>query len=84
MIFKEGVARMPEVSKERMGEIALLFIEDRLKLEGGIRLDPQKIKNKTTAISEKLHIPGNEVAAVARYLVKRAFSQTMSELSTII
>ncbi len=71
------------LSKERIGEIAMLILQSKLESDGLIRLTPKEIKRSMANESKNLGIPAHEMAEFAKIVLKTAFDKTMAELDSI-
>ncbi len=70
------------LSKERIGEIAMVFLQSKLE-QDGIRLNPKEIKREIINGSKKFGFTPQEIAEFIEIVIKTAYEKTMVELGEI-
>ena len=71
------------LTKERIGEIAMVILQYKLEQDGELCLNPKEVKRDVTNNSRKLGIPVHESAEFAKIVIKAAYEKTIAELDTI-
>ncbi len=71
------------LSKERIGEIALLMLQDKLE-QDGIRLNPKEVGREIVGTSKRFGITKREGAEFVRNILKTAYDKTMAEVEAIM
>ncbi len=71
------------LSKERVGEIAMMVLQDKLENNGSICLNPKEVKRDIINISKKLGITPQEGAEFAGIIFNTAYDKTMVELNSL-
>jgi hypothetical protein len=72
------------LSKERMGELAMIVLAHKLENDGGVRLNPKEIKRELSNEAKKYGITPQEAAEFAMVFITKAYEKTMSELHSMI
>jgi len=72
------------LSKERIGEIAMLVLQNRLEQDDGIRLNPKEIKREIINSSKKFGVTSQEGAEFVGIILKTAYEKTMAEVEAMI
>jgi hypothetical protein len=71
------------LSQQRIGEIAMIVLEHKLRNDGGVRLNPKEIKRQLSNNCKQFGITLEEGAEFAGIFIKKAYDQTMAELESI-
>ena len=71
------------LSKERIGEIAMLVLQHKLEQDNGVRLNPKEIKREIINSSKKFGITPQEGAEFVGIILKTAYDKTMAEVEAI-
>jgi hypothetical protein len=71
------------LSKERIGEIAMLVLQEKLERDGNIRLNPSEIKREVSNTSKKLGITPQEGAEFVGIILKTAYDKCMAEVQKV-
>ncbi len=70
------------LSKERIGEIAVLVLQNKME-QDGVRLNPKEIKREIINSSKKFGITVQEGAEFVGIVIKTAYDRTMAEIDAI-
>lgn len=71
------------LSKERIGEIAMVVLQDKLERDGDIRLNPSEIKREISNSSKKLGISPQEGAEFVGIILTKAYDKCMAEIKKV-
>jgi hypothetical protein len=71
------------LSKERIGEIARLVLQQKLERDGSIRLNPAEIKREISNESKKMGITAQEGAEFVAIIITTAYDKCMAELEKV-
>lgn len=71
------------LSKERIGEIAMVVLQHKLEQDNGVRLNPKEIKREIINSSKKFGITVQEGAEFVEIIIKTAYEKTMAEIEMI-
>jgi hypothetical protein len=71
------------LSKERIGEIAMVVLQSKLERDGNIRLNPSEIKREISNESKKIGITLQEAAEFVQIILKTAYGKCMAELEKV-
>jgi hypothetical protein len=71
------------LSKERIGEIAMLVLQHKVERDGNIRLNPAEIKREFSKSSKELGITPQECAEFVGILLKTAYDKCMAEIAKV-
>lgn len=71
-----------QISKERLGELALMGLHAKLERDG-IKLAPKEIKRQIHNEAKSMGIPPAELAELAKLIYKKAYEDTMAQLEEI-
>jgi len=71
------------LSKERIGEIAMVVLQEKLERDGNIRLNPSEIKREVANTSKKLGITPQEGAEFVGIILKTAYDKCMAEVEKV-
>jgi hypothetical protein len=80
--LKKGV--LMALSQEKIGQIAMRYLQKTLEKEGGIRLNPKEIKREIANEAKSLGITVSEAAEFAKIVLKTAYDKTVAELDSVI
>lgn len=72
------------LSKERLGEIAMIVLQEKMERDGNIRLNPSEIKREITNSCKKLGITPQEGAEFVGIILKKAYDKCMAEIQKVI
>lgn len=70
------------LSKEKLGEIAMLALVAKFK-EEGLMLRPKEVKRQISNVAKKLGITPAEFAEFCKVVYKELYTETMEELEKI-
>lgn len=71
------------LSKERVGEIALILLQHKMEKNGDITLNPSEIKREILNESKKFGVEPHEAAEFLQIVVKTAYEKTMATLEEV-
>lgn len=71
------------LSKERLGEIALLALQAKVEKDGGVRLNPKEIKREVANSAKQLNVPFRELAELFEVVIKASYVKTMAQLDKL-
>jgi hypothetical protein len=71
------------LSKERIGEIAMMVLQDKLERGNEIRLNPAEIKREFGNSSKKFGITPQEGAEFVGIILKTAYDKCMVEIEKV-
>lgn len=71
------------LSKERIGELALVVLLDKLEKDGGIRLNPKEVRRDIANSAKSMSIPTLEMAQFVEVLVKAAYERTVTAIGSM-
>jgi hypothetical protein len=71
------------LSKERIGEIAMLVLQNKLEQDNGVRLNPKEVKREIMNSSKKFGITPQEGAEFVGIIIESAYRKTMAEIDAM-
>lgn len=71
------------LSKERIGEIAMIVLQGKLERDGNIHLNPSEIKREIINSSKKFGITPQEGAEFVGIILKTAYDKCMAEVQKV-
>ena len=72
------------LSKERLGEIAMLVLQNKLEKNGDLKLIPSQVKRELKNSAKTLGFSVIEVAEFSKIILTSSFKKTIIELDKII
>jgi hypothetical protein len=72
------------LTQERIGQIAVILLQNKMETAGQIVLNPQEIKRDITNNARKIGIAPAEAAEFAKIIIKVAYDKTIATLDTVI
>jgi len=72
------------LSKERLGEIAMIALQAKLERNGDIRLNPKELKREAINSAKEVGITPQECAEFMKVVLGAAFNKSIAELDQII
>ncbi len=72
------------LTPERIGQVAMLFLQRKLEDDGGLRLRPKEVRREIINVSKRLGITPQESAELAKVILKTAYDKTVAELDAIL
>jgi len=71
------------LSEKRIGEIAMVVLQNKLEQDGGIRLIPKEIKREIINSSKRFGVTTQEGAEFVGIILKTAYDKTIAEIEAI-
>lgn len=71
------------LTSQRIGEIALVVLQDKLEKDGSLRLNPIEIKRDATNGAKRLGVPPSEAAEFMQMILKVAYDKTIAALDEL-
>lgn len=72
------------LTKERVGEMAMQALQNKLENDGNLKLMPTQIKREIKNSAKKTGLPVKEVAEFYKILIEEGCKKTIAELDKII
>ncbi len=72
------------LTKERIGEIAMILLQHKLEKDGGLRLDPKGLKREIKNSSKEIGIEPHEMAQFVKILLEASCNKVVAGLDAII
>jgi hypothetical protein len=72
------------ITKERVNEIAMIVLQEKMEREGQLKLVPFEIKRTIKNSAKKMNMPAEEVAEVVKIIFERAYIKTIAEIDKVI
>lgn len=72
------------LTEKKIGEMAMLILQEKLEEDGQLRLSPHEIKHEIKNFAKKLNLPKDELTEFVKIVMKNAFDKTNVKLNKII
>jgi hypothetical protein len=72
------------LTDERIGQLAMVALMDKIQKDGGLRLNPREIKRDIHNSAKQMGISTSEMAQFALIMIKTNYDKTVAEIESMI